>query len=221
MSCNLFHCFDPYVFMISVMPLKWMVLALFFFFTNWQLFSLFSSVDMVNKKVVGVMWNSFESLIKQINQSFLVIFSMIILIYIMNVIGLIPFMFTFTSHLSVNLSFSLSLWLSGVMVSIFKSLDGFFSHMVPTGTPLVLWVFLVLVESISLIIRPFTLSIRLMANVMAGHLIMNLFGIFICSSLNYFTLMFFQSMFIIFEHCISLVQSYVFVSLLSLYWDES
>nr|YP_010449172.1 ATP synthase F0 subunit 6 [Brueelia antiqua]UTT72551.1 ATP synthase F0 subunit 6 [Brueelia antiqua] len=220
MSCNLFHCFDPYV-MIFHFPLKWFVVLLILFFVNWQVFFFMSSVELILKKLVWLAWSSFKSLIKHLNEAFLALFSMILFIYLMNVVGLIPFVFTYTSHLSTNLSFSLTLWFSGVIVSILKSFDGFLSHMVPTGTPVVLWVFLVMVESISQLIRPFTLSIRLMANVMAGHLIMNLFGLFISSSVSYFFLLVFQGMFLVFEHCISLVQSYVFVSLLSLYWDES
>ena len=93
-----------------------------------------------------------------------------------NFIGLIPYIFTRTSHLSITLVLALPLWLGSMMYSIFYQYNNLLAHLVPVGTPRFLIPIIVIIETISNIIRPITLSIRLAANIVAGHLLLTLLG---------------------------------------------
>merc|ERR1711993_110879 len=95
----------------------------------------------------------------------------IISIVFSNFIGLFPYTFTATSHLSITIALSLPIWLGYIIFSSLKNINFFLSHLVPLGTPYPLIPFMVLIEIIRRIIRPITLSVRLAANIIAGHLL--------------------------------------------------
>nr|AAX53876.1 ATP synthase F0 subunit 6 [Campanulotes compar] len=191
-----------------------------FFFCKWRVWVSVSGVDLFDKEMVKF----FFDLLKQSMGGFmkigLVLYS-VFFFFFSNLLGLVPYVFTLSSHLCVNLSVSLVLWLGGVVYSMKKSMDSFLSHMVPLGSPVFLLPLLVLIETISTLIRPLTLAIRLMANVMAGHLIMSLVGGF-SSSLGLVSIfpMFIELGFLFFEMCVAVVQAYVFSSLMVMYLAE-
>nr|AHB85652.1 ATP synthase subunit 6 [Polyplax asiatica] len=140
----------------------------------------------------------------------------------MNLLSLSPFSFCPPSHLSFGLSVCFPLWVGGLISSYKKSKDKFLSHFLPLGTPQGLSWFLVLIELTSQAVRPLSLSVRLMANLTAGHMIMSLAE---KASLLFpllFKLQFLMilSLLLVFEFGVALIQAYVFMSLLSLYWDE-
>lgn len=85
----------------------------------------------------------------------------------------------------------------------------FIAHLVPTGTPLLLAPFLVLIESIRIGVRPLTLAVRLTANIITGHIIISII-----------TRPIFTSFYMIFEGTICIVQAYIFTLLPTLYIDE-
>merc|ERR1712173_306186 len=91
-----------------------------------------------------------------------------------NFLGLFPYIFTSTSHLSITVRLILPLWLGNIILSVVKRTNFFLSHLVPNGTPYVLIPFMVIIELISRMIRPLTLSVRLAANMIAGHMLMSL-----------------------------------------------
>lgn len=135
--------------------------------------------------------------------------SIFLLILYYNFIGIIPYTFSWTRHLVVNLRLSLLLWLRIVMIRFSSNPTRFIAHLVPTGTPLLLTPFLVLIETISIRVRPLTLSVRLTANIMTGHIIMSII-----------TSPIITSFYIIFEGAICIVQAYIFTLLPTLYIDE-
>lgn len=93
-----------------------------------------------------------------------------------NFMGLIPYIFTSTSHLSVTLVLSLPLWLGTMIWSVVFQYNSLLAHLVPTGTPAALMPVMVIIETVRNIIRPATLAIRLAANIVAGHLLLTLLG---------------------------------------------
>lgn len=97
-----------------------------------------------------------------------------------------------------------------------------FAHLVPQGTPAALIPFIVVIETISNIIRPGTLAIRLAANIIAGHLLLTLLGGTGPSlSLSILTLLIFsQILLLILESAVAIIQSYVFAVLRTLYTRE-
>jgi len=107
--------------------------------------------------------------------------------------------------------------------SVLKNINYFLSHLVPTGTPYILIPFIVLIEIVRTVIRPITLSVRLAANMVAGHLLMVLIrgpmalisNVLIILTLGGLLLL------ILLELAVSFIQRYVFSTLLSLYIIES
>ena len=143
-----------------------------------------------------------------------------------NFLGLVPYVFRNTRHLIVTFSIGVPLWLSLLLSRLLWRPSGFFSHFLPSGAPSFLNPFLVLVETISVSVRPITLSVRLAANIGAGHIVIGLVGTyfrgsFFLDSFASFVLLFFvERFYFIFEFGICLVQAYIFSLLLVLYSDE-
>jgi F-type H+-transporting ATPase subunit a len=145
-------------------------------------------------------------------------------IAIMNCSGLLPYVFTSSSHLVITLFLSIPFWLGIQIASWLFSFNKIACHLVPLRTPLPLIPFLVLIERLRNVIRPVTLAIRLTANMTAGHLLITLLGS--ASSIN--RLLIIQLLIIvvmilllILEISVALIQSYVFILLSSLYIVES
>ena len=92
--------------------------------------------------------------------------------------------------------------------------------MVPIGTPQVLMPLIVLVESIRISIRPITLAVRLTANIVAGHLLLGLIGDSLRFSISIFPLLVPQTLLVVIELAVAIIQAYVFVILLTLYSKE-
>jgi F-type H+-transporting ATPase subunit a len=97
------------------------------------------------------------------------VFSIFFLLLSINLIGLIPYSFTLTSHLIVTLTLSLSIFIGINIICVRLHGINFFSLFLPAGTSVVLAFLLVPIELISYIFKPISLSIRLFANMMAGH----------------------------------------------------
>jgi ATP synthase subunit 6 len=104
------------------------------------------------------------------------IFSIFMFILFCNVLGLIPYSFTVTSHIVVTLFFAIAIWVGkliiGVRIHGLKILGLF----LPAGSPLVLYPFLVILEIITFIMTVVSLSVRLFANMMAGHILLKVFA---------------------------------------------
>ena len=151
---------------------------------------------------------------------FLVSFFLIIFIY--NFIGLFPYVFTRTSHLSITVSLALPLWVGYFLINFYKNTRRSLAHLVPLGTPLPLVPFIVLIEIVRNLIRPLTLRVRLAANIVAGHLLLRLLRT-PARTVNYFlliTIIVLLLVIIFLELSVSLIQRYVFITLSSLYISE-
>jgi ATP synthase subunit 6 len=153
------------------------------------------------------------------------IFSIFMFILFCNVLGLIPYSFTVTSHIVVTLFFAIAIWVGkliiGVRIHGLKILGLF----LPAGSPLVLYPFLVILEIITFIMTVVSLSVRLFANMMAGHILLKVFAGFawtmMCSG-GVFYFLHFVPLLILFclmglELGVALVQAYVFTLLTSMY----
>ncbi len=107
------------------------------------------------------------------------IFTLFMFILIGNLLGLIPGAFTFTSHIIVTLGMALTVFVAVTLIGIFKHGLHFFSFFVPSGVPALMMPLMIPIEVISYLSRPVSLSIRLFANMMAGHTMMKVFAGFV------------------------------------------
>lgn len=140
-----------------------------------------------------------------------------------NFMGLFPYVFTRTSHMVVTLSLALPLWVAFILFGWLNYSKYILAHLVPQGTPSALISFIVIIETVSNIIRPGTLAIRLSANIIAGHLLLTLLGNQTSSRslLILPSLLLTQILLLTLECAVAIIQSYVFIVLSSLYSSES
>nr|QLY89979.1 ATP synthase F0 subunit 6 [Epidalea calamita] len=156
----------------------------------------------------------------------LILTSLMIFLLGMNLLGLLPYTFTPTTQLSLNLGLAIPLWLATVAIGFRNQFTASLGHFLPEGTPTPLIPILIIIETISLFIRPLALGVRLTANLTAGHLLIQListatmallFSSPIVSSLTFATLLLLTML----EIAVAMIQAYVFVLLLSLYLQEN
>nr|AEK84207.1 ATP synthase F0 subunit 6 [Amoria hunteri] len=155
-----------------------------------------------------------------------IITGLFMFLILMNLSGLVPYVFSPTSHLAVSLSLGLPLWLCLIVSAIFYNSSSVVAGLLPMGAPALLNPFLVIIETVSIMVRPITLSVRLTANMSAGHIVLTLIGnyltasLFISGTFSMLLLISIQILYTIFEFGISLIQAYIFCLLITLYSDE-
>nr|AML25540.1 ATP synthase F0 subunit 6 [Staphylinidae sp. BMNH 1274704] len=218
MMTNLFNSFDPSTsFNLS---LNWTSTFLGMLIIPSMFWLIPSRWNYLWIKIILILHNEFKILIgDSIKGSTLIFISLFSFIMFNNFLGLFPYIFTSSSHLILTLGLALPLWLSFM---IYYNTIHMFAHLVPQGTPPVLMPFMVCIETISNIIRPGTLAVRLAANMIAGHLLMTLLGNTgpMLSMLMINILIITQILLLILESAVAIIQSYVFAVLSTLYSSE-
>nr|AIU45736.1 ATP synthase F0 subunit 6 [Drepane punctata]AJW76251.1 ATP synthase F0 subunit 6 [Drepane longimana] len=156
----------------------------------------------------------------------LILTSLMLYLISLNMLGLLPYTFTPTTQLSLNLGLAVPLWLATVIIGMRNQPTIALGHLLPEGTPTPLIPALIIIETISLFIRPLALGVRLTANLTAGHLLIQLIATatFVMLSLMP-TVAFFTATLLflltLLEVAVAMIQAYVFVLLLSLYLQEN
>nr|ASW34699.1 ATP synthase F0 subunit 6 [Quedenfeldtia trachyblepharus] len=151
-----------------------------------------------------------------------------VLLYLtlINTTGLLPYTFTPTTQLSLNMSLAGPFWLATVLIGLRNQPTASLSHLLPMGTPTALIPILILIETVSLLIRPLALGVRLTANLTAGHLLMQLIStatLVLTNSMPTIAIATMSTLLLLtgLELAVALIQAYVFVLLLSLYLQEN
>nr|YP_011002922.1 ATP synthase F0 subunit 6 [Leucoptera coffeella]WPR14288.1 ATP synthase F0 subunit 6 [Leucoptera coffeella] len=223
MMTNLFSIFDPStnLFFFSLNWLSALLGILFFPYIFWFLPNRYSIFwNMINMKL----HNEFKTLLNYENNkgSTFIFISLFLFILFNNFLGLFPYIFTSTSHLTLTLSISLPLWISFMLYGWIINTQHMFTHLIPQGTPFILMPFMVLIETISNIIRPGTLAVRLTANMIAGHLLLTLLSNNGCKISNLLVtfLILVQIILLVLESAVAVIQSYVIAILSMLYSSE-
>lgn len=148
--------------------------------------------------------------------------SLFLFIIFNNFLGLFPYIFTSSRHLTLTISLALPAWVGYIIFSTVKNINGFLAHLVPIGTPYPLIPFIVIIELIRRVIRPLTLSVRLAANIVAGHLLIVLIRSPL-TGVSWGVIVFILRgllLLLILELAVSFIQAYVFSTLISLYIIE-
>nr|BBH15644.1 ATP Synthase Membrane Subunit 6 [Naja kaouthia] len=155
-----------------------------------------------------------------------VLTSLLLLILLSNLLGLLPYTFTPTSQLSMNMALAIPLWMATVITGMMKKPSMSLARLLPEGSPTPLIPFMILIETISLLIRPVALGVRLTANITAGHLLITMIS---SAALNFIhthiTLGVVMSILLflltILELAVACIQAYVFALLIILYLQEN
>nr|YP_009688026.1 ATP synthase F0 subunit 6 [Psettina iijimae]AKA95079.1 ATP synthase subunit 6 [Psettina iijimae] len=152
--------------------------------------------------------------------------SLMVFLLTINMLGLLPYTFTPTTQLSLNMGLAFPLWLATVIVGMWNQPTHALGHLLPEGTPAPLIPVLIIIETISLFIRPLALGVRLTANLTAGHLLMQLIATAAYVLLPLMPTVAILTMAVLFlltllEVAVAMIQAYVFVLLLSLYLQEN
>nr|NP_620319.1 ATP synthase F0 subunit 6 [Arenaria interpres]AAL74024.1 ATP synthase F0 subunit 6 [Arenaria interpres]QOD97809.1 ATP synthase F0 subunit 6 [Arenaria interpres] len=156
----------------------------------------------------------------------LILTSLMMFLLLINLLGLLPYTFTPTTQLSMNMALAFPLWLATLLTGLRNQPSASLGHLLPEGTPTPLIPALIMIETTSLLIRPLALGVRLTANLTAGHLLIQLIStattallplipavsLLTASILLLLTLL---------EVAVAMIQAYVFVLLLSLYLQEN
>nr|YP_187568.1 ATP synthase F0 subunit 6 [Luidia quinaria]BAD86676.1 ATPase subunit 6 [Luidia quinaria] len=151
--------------------------------------------------------------------------SVFILIFSINVLGLLPYAFTSTSHISLTYSIGVPLWMSVNILGFYLAFNSRLSHLVPQGTPPLLIPLMVIIETLSLFAQPIALGLRLAVNLTAGHLLIFLLStaIWLLSSspsIAIVTLIIFFLLFLL-EVGVACIQAYVFIALIHFYLSQN
>nr|YP_009471339.1 ATP synthase F0 subunit 6 [Creobroter jiangxiensis]AVG19563.1 ATP synthase F0 subunit 6 [Creobroter jiangxiensis] len=221
---NLFSVFDPSSNIMNL-SINWLSTFIGLMFMPMSMWLIPSRNTMMWNLIINKLHEEFKLLIgkKKINKgSTLIFISIFSIILYNNFMGLFPYIFTSTSHMVMTLTLALPMWLSFMLFGWINNTKHMFAHLVPQGTPGMLMPFMVCIETISNIIRPGTLAIRLAANMIAGHLLMTLLGntgsVMLTTLLP--LLITTQILLLTLESAVAIIQSYVFAVLSTLYSSE-
>nr|AIT57563.1 ATP synthase F0 subunit 6 [Macaca arctoides]WDA96227.1 ATP synthase F0 subunit 6 [Macaca arctoides] len=184
----------------------------------------------INNRLTTIQQNLTQFTLKQMMKTHnakgqtwsLMLMSLITFIAMTNLLGLLPYSFTPTTQLSMNLAMAIPLWAGTVVMGLRFKIKNSLAHLLPQGTPTPLIPMLVAIETISLLIQPVALAVRLTANITAGHLLIHLTGnaVLALSTINLSMTLLISTLLVlltVLEIAVALIQAYVFTLLISLY----
>lgn len=216
MIINLFSVFDPCT---GILSLNWFSSFIFLLFIPLNYWLISNKIIYFFNLIVNTL--NFEIKNLMVHKGItLILVSLFFIILINNLPGLLPYVYTSSSQLVFSLSLSLPFWLSFIIYGWFNNPNHIFCHLLPVGTPGVLISFIVIIETISNFIRPGSLAVRLTANIIAGHLLISLLGNNTATFFLIISFMFIYLLLMLFELAVATIQSYVFITLTSLYSSE-
>jgi F-type H+-transporting ATPase subunit a len=151
------------------------------------------------------------------------IFTLFMFILFANMLGMLPYSFTITSHIIVTLALATVVFIGVTIIGFVRHGAGFLKFFVPSGVPKALLPLLVVIEVISYLTRPVSLSVRLFANMMAGHTMLKVFAAFVVSLgvIGGIAPLLFMVAFTGLEILVAFLQAYVFAILTSIYLNDA
>nr|YP_009351486.1 ATP synthase F0 subunit 6 [Orthotermes depressifrons]AQP29723.1 ATP synthase F0 subunit 6 [Orthotermes depressifrons] len=221
---NLFSIFDPTT-EINSLPLNWTSTTIGLLLIPTSIWLIPSRNSMMMSLLMNKLHQEMKNILSKGNENkgnSFILTSLFLMILMNNFLGLFPYIFTSTAHLTLTLTLALPLWMSFMLFGWIKNTNHMFEHLVPQGTPTLLMPFMVIIETISNLIRPGTLAVRLTANMIAGHLLLTLLGNNGPSMSHTMLTMLIiaQILLLILEGAVAVIQSYVFAILSTLYSSE-
>jgi len=221
---NLFSIFDPTT-EINSLSLNWTRTIIGILLIPTRVWLIPSRNRMILMLLINKLHQEIKTILRKGNENkgnSFILTSLFLIILANNFLGLFPYIFTRTRHLTLTLTLALPLWITFILYGWIKNTNHIFEHLVPQGTPTILIPFIVVIETISNLIRPGTLAVRLTANIIAGHLLLTLLGNNgpSISHTLLTVLITAQILLLILEAAVAIIQSYVFAILRTLYSRE-
>nr|YP_010943431.1 ATP synthase F0 subunit 6 [Gammarus nipponensis]WLS55460.1 ATP synthase F0 subunit 6 [Gammarus nipponensis] len=220
MMTNIFSIFDPSS--PTIMSSNWLSLFIIVLICPPMYWVANSRLTCAVLAVNFFSFKEFSPLLKK--APYILIFPVTLLIFIMsnNLMGLPSYIFTASSQLIFTATLALPAWLALMLYGWMNNLSNLLTHLIPQNTPLLLMPFMVLIETISNLIRPITLAIRLTANMVAGHLLIVLLNSAdtVTPLMLYPILFSTKQLLLLLELAVAFIQAYVFSVLVTLYMAE-
>jgi F-type H+-transporting ATPase subunit a len=156
-------------------------------------------------------------------QYFPFVFTLFMFVLALNMLGMMPYSFTVTSHIIVTFALAAFIFIGVTVIGFAKHGAKFLKFFVPSGVPVVMLPLLVVIEIISYLTRPLSLSVRLFANMMAGHTMLKVFGAFVVALglLGGWAPLAFMVGFTGLEILVAFLQAYVFAILTCIYLNDA
>jgi F-type H+-transporting ATPase subunit a len=154
---------------------------------------------------------------------FPLVFSLFMFVLFCNMLGMMPYSFTVTSHIIVTFALAALVFIGVTIIGFATHGFGYFKFFVPSGVPVALLPLLVVIEVISYLTRPISLSVRLFANMMAGHTMLKVFGAFVVGLgvIGGWAPLAFMVAFTGLEILVAFLQAYVFAILTCIYLNDA
>ena len=209
------------IYYLSIIP----VLAFIWWLTHFSIVSRLTQFFFENfyDTIMSIIKNQSSS-IRNL-KSFTILYFIFIFIVFLNFFSLSPFTTSVSGHIMIALSLSLVFFISFIFEGFLNNRLNFLYFFYPSNVPVFLLFFLIIIEVLSFLIRPFSLAIRLFANMLAGHTLLNIFGafaLFVADDFSMFHI--FPYIFCVLigflEFGVAFIQAYVFVILLSIYISD-
>nr|AIZ58516.1 ATP synthase F0 subunit 6 [Alectorobius capensis]AMX74131.1 ATP synthase F0 subunit 6 [Alectorobius capensis]UYB78214.1 ATP synthase F0 subunit 6 [Alectorobius capensis] len=220
MMTNLFSIFDPSS--SNNFSFNWISAMSIIFFIPYTYWIIPSRIHLLWFTITKYLILELNSLFLKNKLKFIFFFATLFwFILSNNFLGLFPYIFTPTSHINLTTLLAIPSWLTLMLYGWVNQTSYMFSHLVPVGTPMPLSMFMVLIETISNLIRPVTLAVRLSANMISGHLLLCLLSNIMEKLPNLFLIILpLMMILLMLEMAVAIIQSYVFITLSSLYLNE-
>ncbi|MEK9707384.1 MAG: F0F1 ATP synthase subunit A [Alphaproteobacteria bacterium] len=163
-----------------------------------------------------------ETIGAQGRKYFPIIFTVFAFVLTGNLLGMIPYSFTFTSHIIVTFAMAIVIFIAVTVLGFVKHGMHFFTFFVPPGTPLVMYPLMIPIEILSYLSRPISLAVRLFANMMAGHILLKVIAGFV-AAMGVFGILPLALVVALtgLELIIAFLQAYVFTILTCLYINDA
>lgn len=211
-----------------------LLLLIFFFFFSVVSFALIQVTTAIFTPVISLVGSYYSFVISLLKENFSqknfyffpYIFSLFSFLLLANLFGMVPYSFALTSHLIITLALSFLTFFSSIYICIATHGWYFFSLFLPSGAPVALIPFLIILELISFCARLFSLAIRLFANIMSGHTLLKILASFVWLLFINISLLSLAPFIVIvavsfLEFGIAALQAYVFTVLSCIYLNEA
>nr|YP_010223323.1 ATP synthase F0 subunit 6 [Macrohectopus branickii]UCL27455.1 ATP synthase F0 subunit 6 [Macrohectopus branickii] len=221
MMTNIFSIFDPST--PNFMSANWLSTVLMFLAFPALTWNSPARITQGLQLAMGYICTEFSPLAKKAPFTLITSVGLLTFIAMNNAMGLFPYIFTGSSQLVFTMALALPVWLALMLYGWLNNTSNLLAHLIPQGTPVALMPFMVLIETISNLIRPLTLAIRLTANMVAGHLLIVLLNSADPNTPLVLTPVLFlaKQALLLLEMAVAFIQAYVFSVLVTLYMAEA